>query len=136
MDLSVLITSLPSSFEESLRTLVKAGFRHVDLIGKAVRTEQERNALADSGLIVDCVALGRDLAAGCTLDAEDLASRRRAVEEVQMQITEAAQLGARVAYVVPCKSPSSLAPFADSCKLLAAHAQGRMVQLCVEHFPD
>jgi len=135
MELSILITSLPTPFEESLRTLVQAGFRHVDLIGKTERTDREREALADSGLIVDCVALGRDLPAGSALDAEDLACRRRAVEGVQKQITDAAQLGARVAYVIPCKTADSLPAFTDSCKVLAEYAQGRMIQLCIEHFP-
>ncbi len=60
MDLSILITSLPYSFDESLRRLVQAGFQYVDLIASARRSDQERESLADSGLIVNCVALGRD----------------------------------------------------------------------------
>jgi sugar phosphate isomerase/epimerase len=135
MDLSVLITSLPSSAEIALAELARQGFRRIDLIGKSQRPDLEREALAESGLIVDCVALGRDLPAGCALDAQDVAERRRAVEEVEKQITEAAQLGARVAYVVPCKDIEALPAFADSCQVLAAHAKRRMMQLCVEHFP-
>ena len=135
MKLSVLITSLPFSFKASLREFARLGFEHVDLIGSASRSEQEREALADSGLIVDCVALGRDLPDGCALDAEDLASRRRAVETVEQQMADAAQLGARVAYVVPCQTEASLPAFADSCGVLSAYAGRRMIQLCVEHFP-
>ena len=135
MELSVLITSLPSSSEESLRELARQGFRHVDLVGKAIRPDAEREALADSGMIVDCVALGRDLPAGCSLDAAEVALRKRAVEEVERQIVEAAQIGARIAYVVPCKDASALSAFTDSCQVLTEYARGRMVQFCVEHFP-
>jgi sugar phosphate isomerase/epimerase len=134
-ELSILITSLPSSAEIALPELVRLGFRRVDLIGKARRPEAEREALADSGLVVDCVALGRDLPPGCALDADDVEQRRQAVEEVKKQITEAAQIGARVAYVVPCKETKSLAAFADSCHVLAQHAQACRLQCCVEHFP-
>jgi sugar phosphate isomerase/epimerase len=135
MYLSVLITSLPTPFDVSLREIAHHGFRHVDLIGVAQRSDADREALADSGLIVDCVALGRGLPEGCTLDATDVSLRRRAVEEVKQQIAEAAQLGARVAYVVPGKEPASLPAFSDACRVLAGCAQGRMMQLCVEHFP-
>jgi sugar phosphate isomerase/epimerase len=135
MDLSVLITSLPTPFDESLRDLARLGFQHVDLIGVTQRSEADREALANSGLIVDCVALGRGLPEGCALDAADVVVRRRAVEEVKRQIAEAAQLGARVAYVVACKEAASLPAFADACQVLAGYARGRMMQLCVEHFP-
>ena len=75
-DLSVLITSLPLPAEEALPVLERYGFRHVDLVGKGQRPDAEREALADSGLIVNCVALGRDLPAGCTLNALDMGLRR------------------------------------------------------------
>jgi sugar phosphate isomerase/epimerase len=134
-ELSVLVTSLPTAPEIALAELARLGFRHVDLVGKAHRLESERQALADSGLIVDCVALGRDLPEGCKLDASDITMRRRGVDEVQQQIAEAAQIGARVGYLVPCKDSADLAAFADSCRNLAEFARARMVQLCVEHFP-
>jgi sugar phosphate isomerase/epimerase len=135
LDLSVLVTSLPFPAEISLAELARQGFRHVDLVGKAQRPDVEREALADSGLVVDCVALGRDLPDGCSLDAREVAPRRMAVEEVQRQLAEAAQVGARVAYVVPTKDAALLPAFADACQVLAAYAQNRMIRLCVEHFP-
>lgn len=134
-NLSVLITSLPFPAAEALGEIARQGFAHVDLIGKAERSDEERSALADSGLIVDCVALGRDLPAHCALDAADLPSRQRAVEAVERQIAEASQVGARVAYLVPCKTASSLPAFADACKALATYARRRMISLCIEHFP-
>ena len=135
MDLSVLISSLPTTFTISLQELGRQSFRRVDLIGAAQRSDADREALADSGLIVDCVALGRNLPEGSALDASDVAKRRIAVTEVQRQIVDAAQLGARVAYVVPGKEANSLPAFTDACRVLAAYARGRMMQLCVEHFP-
>lgn len=134
-ELSVLITSLPAAPEIAMAELARLGFRHVDLIGKVARAEAERQALADSGMLVDCVALGRDLPEGCTLDAADASKRRRAVEVVRQQIAEAAQIGARVGYVVPGKDTAALPAFADACQVLADFARGRMMQLCVEHFP-
>lgn len=134
-ELSVLITSLPFAADISLAELARQGFRHVDLIGKVERPEAEREALADSGLIVDCVALGRDLPDGCSLDASEVTKRRQAVEVVQRQIVEAAQIGARVGYVVPCKDAAGLSAFADSCQALTTFAMSRMMTMCIEHFP-
>jgi sugar phosphate isomerase/epimerase len=134
-ELSVLITSLPGAAEIAIAEIARLGFQHIDLVGKAKRPEPERQALADTGLIVDCVALGRDLPEACTLDAADLDHRRRAVDEVKLQIAEAAQIGARIGYVVPCKQSEALPAFADSCQTLAVFAHGRKLQLCVEHFP-
>ena len=77
MDLSVLISSLPTPFDISLQEIARLGFRHVDLIGAAQRPDADREALADSGLIVDCVALGRNLPEGSALDASDVGSPTR-----------------------------------------------------------
>jgi len=135
LELSVLVTSLPTPPEQAIAEMQRLGFCRVDLIGKSTRPEAERQALADSGLIVDCVALGRDLPDGCSLDTADITVRRLAVAEVEKQIAEAAQIGARVAYLVPCKDAARLPAFADACQSLGAFARARMIQLCVEHFP-
>src|ERR1019366_8237127 len=116
MDLSILISSLPTPFQISLQEIARLGFRHVDLIGAAERPDAGREALADSGLIVDCVALGRNLPDGSALDASDAAQRRIAVAEVQRQIADAAQFGARVAYVVPGYAANALPAFAHACQ--------------------
>src|SRR5687768_10685440 len=134
MELSVLATSLPLEVGDALRTIARLGFTHVDLVAVTERAAAEREALAASGLIVSCAALGRNLSEGCSLEAHDRDARKRAVEEVKLQILDAAQLGARWAYLVPGMdaSAAALARFGDSCQVLEVYARGRMVQLCLE----
>jgi sugar phosphate isomerase/epimerase len=97
----------------------------------------DREALADTGLLVSCVAIGRGMAAGESLDAENLAFRRAAIERVKRHLTDAAQLGATHAYLVPGMdgSPLALTRFADACGLLADYAGQRMIRLCMEAVP-
>src|SRR4051794_3127702 len=101
MHLAAFLTSLPLAFAPALRQLARLGFTHADLVALAERAPADREALAESGLIVSCAALGRALPEGCTLDAPDLAARQQAVALVKSQITDAAQLGATWAYLVP-----------------------------------
>jgi sugar phosphate isomerase/epimerase len=54
---------------------------------------------------------------------------------VTAQLTDAAQLGAEFAYVVPCRAADELDAFTDSCRLLAMAAGRRMMRLCVEPMP-
>ena len=94
--------------------------------------------LAETGrLLVQCAALGRGLPEGQTLDAADAAFRRAAVEQMKRQLTDAAQLGATCAYVIPGldASDTALTHFAEACGLLADYAASRMLRLCVEHIP-
>jgi sugar phosphate isomerase/epimerase len=135
MELSVLLTSLPLPLREALHEAVRLGFRCVDLVAQQERPTAECEALAESGLRVRCVALGRDLQDGARLDAADVAVRRRAVDQVQAQLSDAARLGAEFAYVVPCARPENLAAFADACAVLGAAARRRMLWLCIEHMP-
>ena len=137
MELSVLTTSLPLRLSAALEQIARLGFTHVDLVGRVDRPHAEREVLAQSGLFVSCVALGRDLSEGCSLDAADLKARTRAVGEVKSQIADAAQLGARWGYLVPGidGGAAALERFADSCEVLNTYAAGRMMQLCLEHIP-
>jgi sugar phosphate isomerase/epimerase len=134
---SVLLTSLPLSFEEAVRQAAALGFKHVDVVALGERPAVHLEALADAGVVVSCAAAGRDLPGGLTLDAESAEVRRAAVEEVKRHVADAARLGATHAYVIPGTDPSpeALARFADACGLLADYAAGRMVRLCVEHIP-
>src|SRR5205823_7261973 len=95
------------------------------------------DALAETGVLVQCAALGRDLPQGCALDASDAAARRVAVDVVKRQLADAARLGATTAYLVPGfdNRATALACFAEVCAILAEYAGGRMVRLCVEHIP-
>ena len=102
-----------------------------------VRPADERESLADSGLIVSCAALGRGLPDGQTLDAESLAPRKAALDAYKRHLDDAALLGATTAYLVPGLGTTAddRLRFTDACRLLADHAAARMIRLCVEHVP-
>jgi sugar phosphate isomerase/epimerase len=135
--LSAMLTSLPLDFESGVRQLQALGFTHVDLVAIAERPKTHLEALAESGLLVSCGAIGRDLPQGCTLDAPLIAQRSVAVEQAKRQIADIARLGGSYAYLVPGKDGSAegLARFSEACALLADFAAGRMVRLCIEHCP-
>jgi sugar phosphate isomerase/epimerase len=135
--LSVLLTSLPLDFAPALAEVVRLGFTHVDLVAVVERPAAELDALADSGLLVCCTSLGRHQPPGCTLDATDRDMRREAVRLVRQQLDDTARLGATCAYLVPPAggAGAGLPAFAEACALLAEHAAGRMVRLCVEAVP-
>jgi sugar phosphate isomerase/epimerase len=132
-----MLTSLPLPFEAAVRRAAALGFRHVDLVAVADRPPSDLEALAETGMVVCCAALGRGLPERQGLDVADRASRQAALDEVKRQVADAARLGATRAYVVPGVdgSAEALARFADTCRLLADFAAQRMVRLCVEHTP-
>jgi sugar phosphate isomerase/epimerase len=135
--ISALLTSLPLDFVPALRQTAALGFTHVDVVALAERPPEHLNALAESGLLVSCAALGRDLPKGQALDAADVELRRAAVETIKRHIADAARLGATVCYLVPGHDPSreALLRFADAGVLLADYAGSYRVKLCVEHIP-
>jgi hydroxypyruvate isomerase len=133
--LSAFLTSLPLPFAEAVAAAARLGFTHVDVVAVAERPAADLEALADAGVLVGCASVGRELPPGCALDAADVEARRRAVETVQRQLTDAARLGATVAYLVPPTEGGRLTLFAEACVLLADFAAGRMVRLLVEHVP-
>ncbi len=135
--LAAFATSLPGNFVAVLPQLAALGFSRVDVVAETDRPAVYLEALADSGLLVSCAALGRNLPAGHALDAADVGLRRAALELLRRQLADAARLGATTAYLVPGTdgSETALACFAESCTLLADYAAARMVRLCVEHVP-
>jgi sugar phosphate isomerase/epimerase len=116
---------------------VALGFTHVDLVARADRAPGELEALADAGVLVRCLSVGRDLPAGTALDAVDVGARRTAYEVVRRQIDDAAQLGAVCVYLVspPPGGDLALRAFGEACTQLADHAGQRMMPLCVEPIP-
>ncbi|HWG44489.1 MAG TPA: sugar phosphate isomerase/epimerase [Gemmataceae bacterium] len=136
--LAAFATSLPGDFAPVLAQLVVLGFTHVDLVAEIDRPGEQLEALADSGLLVSCMALGRNLPAGHTLDAADVGLRRATLESLQRQVADAARLGATTAYLVPGMQAdeTALTCFADGCALLADYAAARRIRLCVEHVPS
>ena len=135
--LSVLLTSLPGSFAEVVAKAAGLGFGLVDVVAVVERPLPDREALADTGVGVACASLGRDLSAGLSLDALSVTTRRAAIEEVKRQLNDAATLGATCAYLVPPLDDrgACLPAFAEVCGLLAEHAAGRMIRLCLEPIP-
>lgn len=136
--LAAFSTSLPGELTVVLPQIAALGFTHVDLVAELDRPAEHVEALAHSGLIVSCMALGRNLPAGHTLDAADVGVRRATLELLRRHVADAARLGATTAYLVPGMraDETALSCFADGCASLADHAAGRMVRLCVEHVPD
>jgi sugar phosphate isomerase/epimerase len=133
--LSAFLTSLPLPFAEAVAVAVRLGFTHVDVVALAERPAADLEVLADAGVLVGCAAVGRAPPAGCSLDAADVEARRQAVECVRRQLTDAARLGATVAYLVPPPQGERLPLFAEACALLADFAAERMVRLLIEHIP-
>jgi sugar phosphate isomerase/epimerase len=132
-----MLTSLPLDFAPALAQVAEIGFTHVDVVALADRPASHLEALAHSGLIVACASLGRGLPEGCTLEAPSLDNCRTSLGLMKRQVSDAAMLGASVAYVVPPldPAPESVTRFADGCALLADHAASRMVRLCLEPVP-
>jgi sugar phosphate isomerase/epimerase len=130
-------TSLPGDFAAVVSQIADLGFRHVDLVAELDRPPEQREALANSGLLVSCMALGRNLPPGHALDASDVSVRRATFALLQRQVIDAAQLGATTAYIVPgldsCET--SLTCFGEGCALLTDYAAARGIRLCVEHAP-
>src|SRR2546423_1314695 len=137
MFLSTLLTSLPLDFEAAVRQVAALGFTHVDVVAQIERLPSHLEALADSGLIVGCTALGKGLPADYTLDTANLDSRRHALDAIKQQIADSAGLGATHGYLVPGHdgTAAGLTRFADACALLADFADQRMLRLCIEHVP-
>jgi sugar phosphate isomerase/epimerase len=135
--LAAFATSLPGDFPSALARIAALGFRHVDVVAQIDRPAEHLEALADSGLLVSCAALGRDLPPGHTLDADDAGLRRATLTLLQRQAVDAARLGATTAYLVPGfnAGATALTCFAEGCTLLADYAAARRIRLCVEHVP-
>ena len=135
--LAAFATSLPGDLPAVLRQIAALDFTHVDLVAEIDRPAEQLEALADSGLLVSCQALGRNLPAGHTLDAADAGVRRATLALLERQVADAARLGATTAYLVPGldSSVNALTCFAEGCALLADYAVARGVRLCVEHVP-
>ncbi|HTU21189.1 MAG TPA: sugar phosphate isomerase/epimerase [Gemmataceae bacterium] len=135
--LAAFATSLPGDLPAVLSQIAALGFAHVDLVAEVDRPSEHLEALADSGLLVSCLAVGRHLPNGHTLDAADAGVRRATLSLLERQVADAARLGATTAYLVPGldSSATALTCFAEGCGLLADYAAARMVRLCVEHVP-
>ena len=91
--LAAFATSLPGDLATVLPRIAALGFRYVDLVAQTDRLAEHLEALADSGLLVSCAALGRDLPADHTLEAADVGLRRTTLALLQRQVADTARLG-------------------------------------------
>ncbi len=125
--LAALLPPDPAAFVEAAHRAAAAGFTHVEVAALADRPAEHLAALADTGLFVACTSLGQGLGAA------DLDTRRRMMERLKRQVSDAARLGATQAYLTPPDGEGTdvLACFSEGCDLLASHAAGRMVRLAV-----
>jgi sugar phosphate isomerase/epimerase len=99
------------------------GRTHVEIEGLVDRPAEHLDALADSGLFVACVRLGRGVG------GESIENRRLALERQQRLIADAGRLGATVALLTaPAEAEIN---FVEACGLLAAFASARGVRLAV-----
>lgn len=135
--LAAFLTSLPLDFAEAVRQAAALGFTQVDVVALTERPAAHLDALADTGVLVSCAALGRGLPDGLTLDAAEVGVRRTTLDALRQQVADAARLGATRAYLIPGTrdDAASLTYFAEGCGLLAEYATGRRMRLCVEHIP-
>jgi sugar phosphate isomerase/epimerase len=134
---ALILESPPLAFAPALREAAALGFTRVAVSARAERLAEDLEALADSGLVVAAAALGEDLPTGCTLDNFDVGKRRRALEVLQRQVSDAGRLGATCVWLSPGADASAAgrACFAEACALVADYAAQRMVRLCVTHAP-
>jgi sugar phosphate isomerase/epimerase len=137
MFLSVLLTSLRGGFPTAVNQAAALGFAHVDVVALTERPAADREALAETGLLVSCGALGRGLPQGHTLDAPDVAARRRTLDLLKRQLDDLAQLGATHAYLVPGTDATdgALARFSEAVALAAEYADQQRIRCCIEHTP-
>jgi hypothetical protein len=123
----VVLPPDPASFVEAIQRVAAVGVSHVEVEALVDRPPEHLAALADTGLFVTCVSLG------CGLGAEDVLARRRNLEQKKRQVTDAARLGATLAYLTPPvgEGEDVLACFSEGCELLAGFSASRMVRLLV-----
>jgi sugar phosphate isomerase/epimerase len=126
---------MPLPLASALRLAAEEGFTAVVLAAHAERPAADLDALADSGLLVAGAWLGGGLPPNCTLDAADVSRRRSALDVLRRQVADAARLGSTFVFLPPPTDAGEVARtcFVEACGVLAAHAAGRMVRLCLGH---
>jgi sugar phosphate isomerase/epimerase len=127
------LSSVPLPFAAALARAAALGFTRVEVAALAERPAEHLEALADTGLLVACAALGQGLPPGHALDAADVAVRRATLKQLQLQVADAARLGATCAWLSAGADATEAgrARFTEGCVLLAEQAARRMVRLAV-----
>ena len=106
----------------ALARAAASGCTRVEIEALPDRSAEHLDALADSGLFVACVRIGRGLG---RQSADD---RRLALDRQKRLIADGARLGATLALLTPSDDAAN---FVEGCALLAAFAAARGVRLAV-----
>jgi sugar phosphate isomerase/epimerase len=120
---------------DELRRVKQTAFHYVDIELEALGDSEVREALKREGLQVSCVALDHRLPKGCSLEGDDPAALRLAVDYLKAGFEQCQNAGAKVAYVLPCRNRRNLKHFHTALNELADEAAQRSIKLCVEHVP-
>src|SRR5258708_30037518 len=88
-------------FAQALAQASRAGFAYVDLVALVERPVSHLEALADSGLMVSCGALGAGLPGDRGPDSPSIEIRRTTLELLKAQVADVARLGGALGVVVP-----------------------------------
>ena len=128
-------TRIPES--ESLFSLAKLGFAHVDICPKMLRSSGARSALADLGMDVCCLSLSHEAPPNSAFDSDDDKWVDPIENHTRQGIEHAAQLGASCAYVVPPKpkDQNTLPLLSQRYKQLAELGRSKGIKIAIEHFP-
>ncbi|MFH1572939.1 MAG: sugar phosphate isomerase/epimerase [Acidobacteriota bacterium] len=120
---------------EALRQVKETAFHYIDIETDSLDAPGALQAQKDLGLKVSCVALGRRLPAGSSLDAKDGGALRNAVSYLKQALQKIKNLGGQCAYVQPCADGKQLPAYGSAIKELAEEAAQREIRLCIEHVP-
>ena len=137
MNLSCCVWSLPGPEAEVMSRVAKAGFSSIDVRPSALTSPIAHDIAGQLGLRVSCVAASFGLPDGASLESPDERASGQAMDYINQSLSEAAELGAKTAYIVPGKAEGGtyLDRLARNLSLAAEGASNSGIKLCVEHFP-
>jgi sugar phosphate isomerase/epimerase len=114
-------------FSQAIALAISLGFNHVEVHAQGFRLDDHFAALADAGVFVPSAALVGDPGEG------NVRYRRALLGYLELQVADAARLGATCAVLTPESGQEVY--YTDACRLLAEYAAGRMVRLAVRPAP-
>ena len=120
---------------EALNDVKVAAFHYVDVEFETLDVPGVRDAITQLGLKVSCVALDHNLPRDCSLEGDDPAALRKAIEYLKPGLDKCVMVGARVAYVASCRNRKNLRSFGVAVKELAELAGLKGIKFCIEHGP-
>jgi sugar phosphate isomerase/epimerase len=132
---SACIWSYKTPLTKALTEIKQAAFHYVDIETESLDAPGFLDALKTLGLKVSCVALDHRLPSGCSLEGDNSTAQRAALDCLKQGLERCQAVGAKVAYVSPCKSRKNLKGYGSGLRELAEAAASRGIKLCVEHFP-